>query len=101
MDFEISESALEAVRKKGGTAAIDFVDARGRTGPVELSVDTHLEGKKTAGYRREHVEDVLILLAPKLVSHASKVQLVTKKRFVGGAKLVAVAEQNERRKSSS
>jgi len=29
MDFEISESALDAVRAKGGTAAIDFIDAIG------------------------------------------------------------------------
>jgi hypothetical protein len=55
-----------------------------------VSVDTHLQGKKTAGYRREHVEDVTVLIAPKLLRHASKLQLVTKKRFVG-SKLVAVA----------
>ena len=55
-----------------------------------MSVDTHLEGKKTAGYRREHVEDVTVLIAPKLLRHASKLQLVTKKRFVG-SKLVALA----------
>lgn len=55
-----------------------------------MSVDTYLEGKKTAGYRREHVEDVTVLIAPKLMRHASKIQLVTKKRFVG-SKLVAMA----------
>jgi len=55
-----------------------------------VSVDTHLEGKKTAGYRREHVEDVTVLIAPKLLRHASKLQLVTKKRFVG-SRLVALA----------
>lgn len=55
-----------------------------------MSVDTHLQGKKTAGYRREHVEDVTVLIAPKLIRHASKLQLVTKKRFVG-SKLVALA----------
>ncbi len=55
-----------------------------------MSVDTYLEGKKTSGYRREHVDDVTVLIAPKLLRHASKVQLVTKKRFVG-AKLVALA----------
>lgn len=55
-----------------------------------MSVDTYLDGKNTSGYRREHVEDVTVLLAPKLLRHASKVQLVTKKRFVG-SKLVALA----------
>ncbi len=55
-----------------------------------MSVDTHLQGKKTAGYRREHVEDVTVLIAPKLLRHASRLQLVTKKRFVG-SKLVALA----------
>ena len=55
-----------------------------------MSVDTYLEGKKTSGYRREHVDDVTVLLAPKLIRHASKVELVTKKRFVG-SKLVAIA----------
>jgi len=55
-----------------------------------VSVDTYLEGKKTAGYRREHVGDLTILIAPQLVRQASKLQLVTKKRFVG-SKLVAVA----------
>ena len=55
-----------------------------------MSVDTYLEGKKTSGYRREHVDDVTILIAPKLLQHASKLQLVTKKRFIG-SKLVAVA----------
>lgn len=55
-----------------------------------MSVDTYLEGKKTAGYRREHVDDVTVLLAPKLIRHASKVQLVTRKRIIG-SKLVALA----------
>lgn len=55
-----------------------------------MSVDTYLEGKKTSGYRREHIDDVTVLIAPKLLRHASKLQLVTKKRFVG-AKLVALA----------
>lgn len=55
-----------------------------------MSVDTYLEGKKTSGYRREHIDDVVVLLAPKLVRHASKVQLVTKKRIIG-SKLVALA----------
>jgi hypothetical protein len=55
-----------------------------------VSVDTYLEGKKTAGYRREHVDDVTVLLAPKLIRHASKVQLVTRKRIIG-SKLVALA----------
>ena len=55
-----------------------------------MSVDTYLEGKNTAGYRREHVEDVTVLLAPKLIRNASKVQLVTKKRIIG-SKLVALA----------
>jgi len=55
-----------------------------------VSVDTYLEGKNTAGYRREHVEDVTVLLAPKLIRNASKVQLVTKKRIIG-SKLVALA----------
>ena len=26
MDFEISDSALDLIRSKGGTAAIDFID---------------------------------------------------------------------------
>jgi hypothetical protein len=55
-----------------------------------VSVDTYLEGKKTSGYRREHVDDVTVLLAPKLIRHASRVQLVTKKRIIG-SKLVALA----------
>jgi len=29
MDFEISDSALDAIRGKGGTAAIDFIDPIG------------------------------------------------------------------------
>jgi len=29
MEFEISDSALDVVRAKGGTAAIDFIDAIG------------------------------------------------------------------------
>lgn len=29
MDFEISESALDVIRSKGGTAAVDFIDAIG------------------------------------------------------------------------
>jgi hypothetical protein len=29
MDFEISDSALDAIRAKGGTAAIDFIDPIG------------------------------------------------------------------------
>lgn len=55
-----------------------------------MSVDTYLEGKKTSGYRREHIDDVTVLLAPKLIRHASRVQLVTKKRIIG-SKLVALA----------
>lgn len=55
-----------------------------------MSVDTYLEGKKTSGYRREHVEDVVVLLAPKLLRNASRVQLITKKRIIG-SKLVALA----------
>lgn len=55
-----------------------------------MSVDTYLEGKKTSGYRRQHVEDVTVLIAPKLLRHASKVQLVIKKRFIG-SRLVALA----------
>jgi len=55
-----------------------------------VSVDTFMDGKNTAGYRREHIDDVVVMIAPKLLRHASKVQLVTKKRFVG-SKLVALA----------
>ncbi len=56
-----------------------------------MSVDTYLQGKKTNGYRREHIEDVTILLAPSLLDYANKVQLVTKKKIIGGKKLVAMA----------
>ncbi len=55
-----------------------------------MSVDTYMQGKNTSGYRREHVEDVTIYIAPQLLRHASRIQLVTKKRLVG-AKLVALA----------
>ena len=29
MEFEISEAALDVIRSKGGTAAVDFIDAIG------------------------------------------------------------------------
>ena len=55
-----------------------------------MSVDTYLEGKNTARYQRFEQDDVLIMIAPKLVRYAHRVDIVTRKRLIG-AKLVAVA----------
>lgn len=55
-----------------------------------MSVDTYLKGKNTTSYRRIETDDVTVLVAPKLLQLASKIELVTKKRLVG-SKLVALA----------
>lgn len=55
-----------------------------------MSVDTYLQGKKTSSYRRVHHDDVVVLLSPELLRHANKIELVTRKRFIG-TKLVALA----------
>ena len=55
-----------------------------------MSVDTHLKGKNTSPYRRVHQDDITILVAKPLLQHASKVELVARRRLFGH-KLVAVA----------
>lgn len=55
-----------------------------------MSVDTYLKGKNTSTYRKIHHEDITILVAPKLVQYASKIELVTRKKLIGN-KLFAVA----------
>ena len=55
-----------------------------------MSVDTYLKGKNTASYRKFNQDDVVIMVAPKLLQYAHKVELVTRKKLIG-AKLVAVA----------
>lgn len=56
----------------------------------EVSVDTYLQGKNTARYKKFHQDDVTIMVAPKLLRYAHRVELVTRKRLVG-SKLVALA----------
>jgi len=55
-----------------------------------VSVDTYLKGKNTSSYRRFSQDDVVIMVAPKLLQYAHRVELVTRKKLIG-AKLVAVA----------
>ena len=55
-----------------------------------MSVDTYLKGKNTARYRKFEHDDVLIMIAPKLMRYAFKVDIVTRKKLIG-SKLVAVA----------
>lgn len=55
-----------------------------------MSVDTYLQGKNLHGYRRFDTDDVTVLIAPKLLRYAHRVEIITRKRLIG-AKLVAVA----------
>ncbi len=55
-----------------------------------MSVDTYLKGKDTSSYRRIHHDDITILVAKRLTQHASRVELVTRKKLLG-SKLVAIA----------
>lgn len=55
-----------------------------------MSVDTYLKGKNTSGYRKVHHDDVTVLVAKQLTVHASRIELVTRKRLIG-QKLVALA----------
>ena len=56
-----------------------------------MSVDTYLKGKNTGAYRKlQPADGVTIMVAPKLMSYAHRIELVTRKRLVG-ARLVAVA----------
>jgi hypothetical protein len=56
-----------------------------------VSVDTYLKGKDTSSYRRIHHDDIVILVAKRLTQHASRIELVTRKKLLGSAKLVAIA----------
>lgn len=56
-----------------------------------MSVDTFLKGKRTNGYRRYHEEDLTVMVSPKLIQFASKVELVSKKKLIGTNKVVVIA----------
>lgn len=56
-----------------------------------MSVDTYLQGKNLKPYKAIHDDDdVRVLVAPKLLTYANRIDLVTRKKLVG-AKLVAIA----------
>jgi len=55
-----------------------------------VSVDTYLKGKNTSRYRRFHQDDVTIMIEPRLLRYAQRLDIVTRKKLIG-SKLVAVA----------
>ncbi|MEM7337795.1 MAG: hypothetical protein AAF467_04045 [Actinomycetota bacterium] len=56
-----------------------------------MSVDTYLQGKNLKPYKAIHDdEDMKVLVAPKLLNYARRIELVTRKKLVG-AKLIAIA----------
>ncbi len=55
-----------------------------------MSVDTYLKGKNTTSYRKISQDEVTIMVAPKLLNYAHRIELITRKKLLG-SKLVAVA----------
>ncbi len=55
-----------------------------------MSVDTYLNGKNISRYRKLEQDEITIMIDPKLMRYAHRIDIVTRKKLIG-SKLVALA----------
>ena len=55
-----------------------------------MSVDTYLNGKNVSRYRKLTQDEITIMVDPKLMRYAHRIEIVTRKKLIG-SKLVALA----------
>jgi len=94
MQLDITDEAVSWVVQRGGTAAVDFIKPIGWGGVQELSVDTHLKGKNLAPYRRVTHGEATFLLHPDLMDYASRVRIVSGRKFLRTKLLVELDHEH-------
>ncbi len=78
MQIQLTSEALDLIRRKGGTAALDYIQGKGCGGRSEAAIDTYLQGKDTSGYHRVAHEDIELLIAPTMAKRQQPVRVATK-----------------------
>ncbi len=78
MRIQLTADAVELIRRKGGTAALDFIQGRGCGGRSEAAIDTYLRGKDTSAYHRVTHDDVELLVSPAVAKRQQSMRVATK-----------------------
>ena len=77
MEIELTSEAVDLVRRKGGTVALDHVRGVGCGKSSEVVADLYLKGKDLSTYSRSEVAGVAVLVSPAMNRAAARVQVST------------------------
>ena len=78
MEIELTSEAVDLVRRKGGTVALDHVLGVGCGKSSEVVADLYLKGKDLSTYTRSDVAGVAVLVSPAMSRAAARVEVGTK-----------------------
>ena len=78
MEISLTTEAVDLVRRKGGTVALDLVRGVGCGKPTEVVADVFLKGKDLSSYLPAEQEGVTVLVSPAMGRSVAQVQLATK-----------------------
>ena len=78
MEISLTSEAVDLVRRKGGTVALDLVRGVGCGKPTEVVADMFLRGKDLSSYLPAEHDGVTVLVSPAMTRSAAQVQLGTK-----------------------
>lgn len=78
MEISLTTEAVDLVRRKGGTVALDLVRGVGCGKPTEVVADMFLKGKDLSSYVPAEQDGVTVLVSRAMSSSAAQVQVGTK-----------------------
>ncbi|MFO7960724.1 MAG: hypothetical protein R6U94_07250 [Nitriliruptoraceae bacterium] len=78
MEIELTSEAVDLVRRKGGTVALDHVRGVGCGKSSEVVAALYLKGKDLSTYSRSEVAGVAVLVSPAMSRAAARVQVGTR-----------------------
>ncbi len=81
MEITLTTEAVDLVRRKGGTVALDLVRGVGCGKPTEVVADVFLKGKDLSSYlpaEQDAVDGVTVLVSPAMSRTAAQVHVGTK-----------------------
>ncbi|TVR28181.1 MAG: hypothetical protein EA387_00515 [Nitriliruptor sp.] len=78
MEITLTTEAVDLVRRKGGTVALDLVRGVGCGKPTEVVADMFLKGKDLSSYLPAEQDGVTVLVSPAMSRSGAQVQVDTK-----------------------
>jgi hypothetical protein len=78
VDITLTSEAVDLVRRKGGTLALDLVRGVGCGKPTEVVADVFLKGKDLSSYLPTEQDGVTVLVSPVMSRSAARVHVGTK-----------------------